>query len=186
MLLEQAGIPFEVRAVDIPEIQARDERAEPFALRLAAEKALAGAQTLADPSERRAVLGADTIVVLGDQVLGKPRDEVHAAEMLRQLVGKTHTVTTAVAVVASDDLTLHRIAVHSRVTMRLASAEEVRDYVATGESLDKAGSYALQGEGRRFIDAVEGSETNVIGLPLHETRELLATAGFGNLLPAFE
>jgi len=174
-LLERAGIGFAVRAANIPEERAPGEPPEQFALRLAREKALTTARALADP--HRAVLGADTIVVIGDDVLGKPRDAEHAVGMLGQLVGRSHVVTTAVAVVTGAQLTVHSRAVHSRVHMRAADEAEIRAYVATGESLDKAGAYALQGEGRRFVEKVEGSESNVIGLPIEETLELLRGVG---------
>jgi septum formation protein len=123
------------------------------------------------------VLGSDTIVVLGEEVLGKPRDPEHAFTLLRKLAGRTHLVMTGVAVLETDTGRARSRVVQSRVTLRDADDDELRDYVATGESLDKAGAYALQGEGRRFIERVEGSETNVIGLPLEETAEMLHDAG---------
>lgn len=177
-LLERAGIGFTVRAADIPEERAPGEPPEEFALRLAREKALATSHALADPdAAHRAVLAADTIVVIDDLVLGKPRNAEHAVGMLGQLVGRSHVVTTAVAVVAGAQLAVRSLAVHSRVHMRAAGEAEIRAYVATGEPLDKAGAYALQGEGRRFVESVEGSESNVIGLPIEETLELLHAVG---------
>jgi septum formation protein len=125
------------------------------------------------PEPARRVLGADTIVILDDSILGKPRDPRDAREMLARLTGHSHEVVTAIALIRSDTLETEVRAVTSRVRMRAASPEELRDYVATGESLDKAGAYALQGAGRRFVEHVEGSESNVIGLPLEETLELL-------------
>jgi septum formation protein len=110
-------------------------------------------------------------------VLGKPLDARHAEALLRRLAGRTHLVLTGVAVAASDGLAVRSTTVASRVTMRAASDEEIRRYVATGEPLDKAGAYALQGEGRRLVDSVEGSESNVIGLPLDETLALLRAVG---------
>ena len=175
-LLQRAGVDFVVRPVDIPEVRGPGEPPEPFALRLAREKAEAGARALRQTGEPAgAVLGADTIVVLGEDVLGKPRDPAHAEQMLGGLV-----VITAVAVIGppiDPDGEPHCFAVHSEVRMRPASADEIRDYVATGESLDKAGSYALQGEGRRFVDEVTGSSTNVIGLPIDETLSALRNVG---------
>ena len=171
-LLDDAGIAFEVIPADIAEERRRDERPVAFASRLAAEKARAVAERVG-PEPARRVLGADTIVVLGDSILGKPRNPRHAREMLARLTGRSHEVVTAIALVPSDTLEIEVRAVTSRVHMRAASPEELRDYVATGESLDKAGAYALQGGGRRFVERVEGSESNVIGLPLDETLELL-------------
>lgn len=177
-LLRRAGVPFEMRAADLDEAPLPDEAPEALALRLAGEKALAVAGGVA-PEPRRLVLGADTIVVLGADVLGKPRDEAHAEETLARLVGRTHRVITAVAVAESGGGLLRSLAVRSEVRMRAASAEEIRRYVATGEPLDKAGAYAAQGEGRRFIEAIDGSETNVIGLPMDETLALLRELGLG-------
>jgi len=172
-LLEGAGIAFEVIPADIAEERRRAEQPIAFASRLAAEKARAVAERVG-PEPMRRVLGADTIVVLDDSILGKPRDARHAREMLARLTGRSHEVVTAIALVCSDSLEAEVRAVTSRVRMRAADPDELRDYVATGESLDKAGAYALQGGGRRFVEQVEGSESNVIGLPLDETLELLA------------
>jgi septum formation protein len=124
------------------------------------------------------VLGADTIVVAeGDVVLGKPRDDAHAVELLTRLVGRRHRVLTAVAVVWTGEERTISCVVESRVEMRPATRDELEAYVALGESRDKAGAYALQGAGRRFVVGVEGSRSNVIGLPLEETLELLEKAG---------
>jgi MAF protein len=157
---------------DIDE-RARDgESPVELALRLAREKAVAVAERLR--GERRQVLGSDTIVVLDDRVLGKPRDREDALRLLRALAGRTHTVVTAVAVVDSQSLAVRERAVESRVTLRSASDEELRRYVATGEPLDKAGGYAIQGEGGWLVSHLEGSRSNVIGLPVEETLALLA------------
>ena len=123
------------------------------------------------------VVGADTIVVIDGDVLGKPRDETHAVELLGRIIGREHEVITAVAVALAGEASPARtIAVSSRVHMRPAERSELEAYVATGEPLDKAGAYGLQGGGRRFVTRVDGSETNVIGLPLEETLALLADA----------
>jgi septum formation protein len=174
-LLDSAGIAFEVIPADIPEEHRSDERPVEFASRLAAEKARAVADRVG-PEPARRVLGADTIVILDDSILGKPRNPRDAREMLARLTGRSHEVVTAIALIRSDTLETEVRAVTSRVRMRAAGPEELRDYVATGESLDKAGAYALQGGGRRFVEHVEGSESNVIGLPLDETLELLDAA----------
>ena len=174
-LLTRAGVAFEVRPADVPEERVAGEPPGAFALRLARAKALAVAAGMAG-SPSRPVLGADTIVVVDEDVLGKPRDPDHAEELLGRLVGREHRVLTAVAVVAAGRV--FDVLVESTVRMRPATREEVREYVATGEPLDKAGAYALQGEGRRFVEQVTGSETNVIGLPLEETLALLREAGF--------
>ncbi len=178
-LLTRAGIAFEVRPANIPEVRQAGEPPREFALRLAREKALATARLLAGPA--RPVLGADTIVVIDDRVLGKPSDARHAVELMSLLVGRRHRVITGVAVANSETLAIRETAVESWVVMRDASRQELVEYAATGEPLDKAGGYALQGEGRRFVERVEGSESNVIGLPLSETLALLQEPAAGVL-----
>ena len=125
----------------------------------------------------RPVLGADTVVVLDGEVLGKPRDDDHAVRMLSRLVGRTHHVLTGIALTWTDGRFLESLFVISEVEMRPASRDEILAYVALGESLDKAGAYALQGGAIRFVTRVVGSRTNVIGLPREETLELLGRAG---------
>ena len=167
---------FEVIPAEIDEAARPGEPPEALAERLAREKALAVAARVGR-APARFVLGSDTIVVLDGDVLGKPRDARHAETLLGRLVGRVHRVLTGVALAESAGLSVRSFTVASRVTLRAASAEEIRRYVATGEPLDKAGAYALQGEGRSLVAAVEGSESNVIGLPLDETLALLRSAG---------
>lgn len=178
-LLAGAGVDFEMRPAQIDEELRRGEAPAAYAARLAESKARAVARAIG-ASPPRVVLGADTIVVLGDRIFGKPRDDTHAVELLEHLLGRTHRVITAVALVRSDDGEVRRACVESRVSMRAADRDEIERYVATGEARDKAGAYAVQGEGRRFIERVDGSESNVIGLPLAETLELLRAAGIGS------
>jgi septum formation protein len=175
-LLARAGVAFEVMPAGIEEDALPGEAPGRTAARLARAKALAVAQRLG-PDPERFVLGADTLVVLEQRVFGKPRDPRDAEAMLSSLVGRTHRVITALVVVRSRDLGWRARSVESRVRMRPAELDEIRAYVATGEPLDKAGAYALQGRGRRFVAEVAGSESNVIGLPLDETLELLREAG---------
>jgi len=174
-LLREAGIRFEVHPAGVPEIEKPGETPVAFAQRLARSKALAVAEQIG-ASPPRLVLGADTIVVLDGEVLGKPRDSDHALELLERLTGREHSVVTAVALVASDTLRVRQTAVTSRVEMRAVEREELIAYVATGEPLDKAGGYAVQGGARSFVTRIHGSETNVIGLPLDETLDLLGEA----------
>ncbi len=174
-LLRRAGIRFEVRPAGIPEVEQPGETPVAFAERLARSKALTVAEQIG-ASPPRLVLGADTIVVLNDAVLGKPRDSDHALELLERLTGREHSVVTAVALVASDTLRIRQTAVTSRVEMRAVERDELIAYVATGEPLDKAGGYAVQGGARSFVTRIHGSETNVIGLPLDETVALLGEA----------
>lgn len=173
-ILAAADVRFDVHPSDVEERTRPDEAPEDLARRLAIEKALDVARRF-DIDPPRPVLGADTIVVAeGDTVLGKPRDEEHAVQLLERLMGRTHRVMTGIALVASGGREIGSEVVTSEVEMRPATREELVEYVAVGESLDKAGGYALQGEGRRFIVSVKGSETNVIGLPIDETLALLA------------
>jgi septum formation protein len=175
-LLSRDGIAFEVQPAHVDETPLPAEAPAALARRLARDKALAIARALGH-APPRVVLGADTIVVLGGRIFGKPRDPADAVALLEQLLGHTHQVMTGVAVVRSDGIGSDERIVTSEVTLRAARREEIEAYVATGEPLDKAGAYAVQGEGRRFVTKVEGSETNVIGLPMRVTRELLRAHG---------
>lgn len=189
-ILGAAGVPFEVVVSGIDERTRAGERAEDLVRRLAREKCLDVARRL-PIAPARPVLGADTIVVSGgpdceleEAVLGKPDDPAHAVELLSRLVGRTHRVLTGVAVAWTDGRSAPSsedgawtTVVTSRVTMRPATRSELEEYVAVGESLDKAGGYALQGEGARFVTGVEGDRTNVIGLPESATLALLREAG---------
>ena len=123
------------------------------------------------------VLGADTEVVLDGRYLGKPIDSADAVRMLRELRGRTHEVVTGVALVEAPSGREETASVTTRVTMTAASEEEIAAYVATGEPLDKAGAYVVQGEGRRLVARVDGCLTNVIGLPVATTRRLLERWG---------
>jgi len=126
---------------------------------------------------RAVVLGADTEVVLDGRYLGKPRDAADAARMLRELSGRTHEVVTGLALVDAPSGREETLAVTTRVTMIDAGAEEIAAYVATGEPLDKAGAYAVQGLGARLVARVDGCFTNVVGLPVETTRRLLKRWG---------
>jgi septum formation protein len=173
-LLAEAGLRFELAPAQVDESPFPDESPEALTRRLAVAKARAAARPR---SPARVVLGADTLVVLGGEVLGKPRDAEQAVSHLSRLAGRTHRVLTAVALVRTDPPALRECRVESRVTLRPLSEREIREYVAGGEPLDKAGAYALQGEGRRFVEKVSGSESNVIGLPLEETLAALRELG---------
>jgi septum formation protein len=124
------------------------------------------------------VLGADTEVVLDGRYLGKPADIPDALRMLRALRGRTHEVITGVALVEAPGSREETAAVVTRVTMTKATDEDLAAYVATGEPLDKAGAYAVQGLGSRLIDRIDGCYTNVVGLPVATTRRLLQRWGF--------
>ncbi len=160
-LLRNAGISFVVQAADIDETPLADENAEQCARRLAREKALAVARLR--PQDR--VLGADTIVVVDGAILGKPRNGADAARMLRMLSGRTHEVITGVCIVEAG-CEAKVASETTRVTMNELSDEEIREYVATGEPMDKAGAYAIQGMASRWIPRIEGDYSNVVGLPV--------------------
>jgi septum formation protein len=121
------------------------------------------------------VLGADTEVVLAGEIFGKPRDVEHAREMLARLSGRRHEVLTGVALKTADGV-LFALAT-SHVTLRKLTVPEIERYAATGEALDKAGAYAIQGRAAAFVSRLDGSYSGVMGLPLYETAELLAKAG---------
>jgi len=175
-LLSRAGVPFEIVPPEIAEELRPGEAPRALAERLAREKAAAVAERLG-PTPRRRVLGADTVVVLEDEALGKPADPEHAVALLRRLVGRKHEVVTGVALADSQGGRVLSRAVTSIVFLRRSQEEELRSYVATGEPMDKAGAYAAQGLGRRFVERIEGSESNVIGLPVEETLALLRETG---------
>ena len=166
-LLTQLGVTFEKVVPGIEEVRRPHEDAQHYVARLAREKAQAG---VALASEDLPVLGADTIVILNGEVLEKPRDEAHAAAMLRKLSGNTHQVMTAVAL-ADSQQTLDCLVV-TDVTFRTLSDDDIAAYVASGEPLDKAGAYGIQGLGGCFVRKINGSYHAVVGLPLVETYEL--------------
>jgi len=180
-ILSGAGVSFEIQPSTIVELSRESEPPAELAQRLAAEKAddVAGRLCSEPPVP---VLGADTIVVVDEEVFGKPRDEEHAVELLTRLMGRRHRVMTGIALAWSDGRPTLCEVVTSEVGMRTATRAELVEYVALGESLDKAGGYALQGAGRRFVVEVEGSSTNVIGLPLEETLALFARGGLPDLI----
>ncbi len=173
-LLAAEGYDFELASPDIEELPLAGEAARDMALRLACEKA--GAIASGHRSDR-CILAADTIVVLGDRILGKPRDEDEAAEMLFELAGRTHRVMTGYALRVPDTDLCASDVCESRVRMRHVTWEEACAYARTGEPLDKAGAYAVQGEGGRFVEEITGSRTNVIGLPLEDILPLLERFG---------
>lgn len=168
-LLDQLGVDFEVVSADVAEIRANDETPVQFAERLALDKARAGLQAM--PADRpRPVLGADTVVVAGDNVMGKPADRAQAIDMLMTLSGRHHEVITAVALADGREAVVSQT---SRVTFRTLTVQECEAYWDTGEPCDKAGSYAIQGLAAVFIIRLEGSYSGVMGLPLYETAALL-------------
>ncbi len=160
-LLLRAGLRFEVRPSEVDEARRIGEEAASYAERIAREKALAVSVVAPHPL----VLGADTVVECAGEILGKPSDQREACAMLRTLSGKTHRVITGYALARGGRI-LESAAVTSRVTFHELSSVEIEHYVASGEPMDKAGAYGIQGLGGGFIAHVEGSCDNVMGLPL--------------------
>ena len=169
-LLEQIGVRFAVKIADIDETIIPDESPEQHVQRLAFEKANAIWTTLSETT-KLPVLGADTIVCLDGEILGKPSDQASASSMLRSLSGREHQVITGVALISER----HSVCVNvSQVSFRELSQLEIDNYWATGEPIDKAGGYAIQGRAATFVSQLRGSFSGVVGLPLFETAQLLA------------
>jgi septum formation protein len=173
-LLDQIGVPHRVQPVDVDETARGGEPPDQYVRRLAELKAETLWQKLA-AAQRQPVLGADTAVVLDDEILGKPRDEQDCLRMLKLLSARTHQVFTAVALRASDGCQ-SRVNV-SEVTFRTLADDEIRRYWRSGEPADKAGAYAVQGRAALFIEHIAGSYSGIMGLPLFEAGELLAAVG---------
>ena len=166
-LLRNAGIAFAVQPAHIPEDPLPGEDAKACAERLAREKARAVAQKRPHDT----VLGADTVVVIENQILGKPTDATDATRMLRMLSGREHQVITGVCLVVKGQASV--ASETTSVTMSEISEKEIADYIATGEPMDKAGAYAIQGYAARWIPRVEGCYFNVVGLPIALVAALL-------------
>ena len=167
-LLQQLGLAFSIVPVDVDESRLSDEAPEAYVARLAREKARAGLAVITDG----VVIAADTTVALGDVVLGKPGSCEEAVAMWRQLSGREHRVLTGVAVASPQEMQFD--VVTTIVRFREISFAEMQAYWASGEPADKAGAYAIQGRGAVFVSRIDGSYSNVVGLPLMETAALLA------------
>jgi len=174
-LLEQIGVPVQVRPAGVCESHHPEESADDYVLRLARAKADA-VWGMLDDEQPRPVLAADTVVVMDQCLLGKPRNTSGALQMLTQLSGRSHRVLTGVAVRYGERL-LSRLST-SEVRFRTTTAAERTAYCATGEPFDKAGGYAIQGLGAVFVEYLNGSYSSVMGLPLAETVVLLKEFGF--------
>lgn len=168
-LLAQIGLQFSVKPADIDESRFKDEDPSDYVMRLSKEKALALGRTDA------VVLAADTVVVIDQEVLGKPKNRAGGLSMLMRLSGRDHEVLTGISVMRGD-LLVSRV-VSSIVTFKLIDQDFAEKYWATGEPRDKAGSYGIQGLGAIFVAHLVGSYSNVMGLPLFETASLLSEAG---------
>ncbi|MDF1587880.1 MAG: Maf family protein [Gammaproteobacteria bacterium] len=169
-LLSQIGVSFSVISVDVDESLIEGEAPNDYVQRLAVAKAQAGWRIVLS-QQSCPVLGADTAVIVDDQILGKPRDADDARAMLQRLSGRCHQVMTAVALVHQQQV-LSKLNI-SKVCFSELSCEQIDWYITTGEGIDKAGSYAVQGLAAMFIDRIEGSYSGIMGLPLRETSMML-------------
>lgn len=168
-LLRNAGIDFVVRPSDIPEIPAAGEDPRAFGERMAREKARAAW------ASGSVILAADTVVAVGTEILGKPEDAADAARMLRRLSSRTHEVITAVCLLGEnfEDVSSESTSVH----FNAMGEAEIAEYVASGEPMDKAGAYAIQGRASRWISKIEGDYYNVVGLPVDLVWRMLREHG---------
>jgi len=177
-LLQQIGIEFDIHAVDMDESMLPGESVLQHVKRLATEKARLGYMLASQPQNDMAVLAADTVVDIEGDVLGKPVNSRQAADFLARLSARKHRVHTAVAVIAANtevsDIS------SSEVEFTALSEQQIRAYVETGEPLDKAGAYAIQGVAAQFIVNLNGSYSGVMGLPLYETARLLSACGISS------
>lgn len=167
-LLKQIAVPFSLVNASIEEKREVGETAENYVLRLALEKAQAGFE---NSDRTRPVLGADTIVVIDGQILEKPVDQLHAKKMLQLLSGRTHQVFTAIALVSSQCSKTRLVT--TDVSFKELSEQEIAEYWLTGEPLDKAAGYGIQGVAGKFVSNINGSYSAVVGLPLYETEQLI-------------
>jgi septum formation protein len=172
-LLASIGLHFDVIPSAVPEERQPDETPEEYVARLSRQKAAA----VAERNRDRWVIAADTTVVIGDEVLEKPRDANDAKRMLAAIAGKTHVVYTGVTLKCLERGYVETHVATTEVRMLALTPHDIEWYVATGEPMDKAGAYAAQGVGGMFIDSIHGSYTNVVGLPLALLLQMLRRAG---------
>ena len=176
-ILRHAGIAFETQAALLDESLRAGELPGDYVRRLALEKARAAAEESLYPGEC-VFVGADTVVVAGEEVLGKPASEEEARRMLRRLSATVHEVRTGLALLRRPGATERVAEEITRVTFAPLSAEEIESYIQTGEPFDKAGAYAIQGFGGRYVTRIEGCYFNVMGLPLARLWSLLREIGW--------
>ena len=172
-LLRDAGIAFEVRPADVDETVRAGETPQSYVRRVAREKVLKVSEALGE----RVVLAADTIVVVDGEILGKPQDALDARRMLMRLSGRTHAVLTGVCLLIPSAVSMSCEVCTTMVELDLLTAEDIDWYVSTGEPLDKAGAYAIQGLASRFVTRIDGSYSNVVGLPVSLVYCLCKEAG---------
>jgi len=173
-LLDQIGVKFSVHAIEIDETRSAGEAPAEYVCRMATEKAQVAARQLSTQQDDYCVLAADTTIALDGDIIGKPADRDQCRCILGQLSARQHLVLTAVALATPNGIAC-RLA-QSRVSFKALSPCEIESYCASDEPMDKAGAYAIQGKAALFIQHLEGSYSAVMGLPLHETAELLQSA----------
>ena len=176
-LLAQLGLRFNILSPDVDETLAPGELPADYVSRMSNDKYAAVAATVPEPS---ILVAADTVVVLGDQILGKPTDSEQGCRMLSQLSANAHRVLTSVTIGPTDGEN-EQFVIETIVRFRTLTTHECKAYWHTGEPQDKAGGYGIQGVGAMFIDSIEGSYTNVVGLPLTETAQKLQSFGISIL-----
>src|SRR5579863_1061285 len=179
-ILRDAGIAFEIRATQIDEAEFPGETAHAMVARLAETKARAAAAQMDAATGECIIVGSDTTVEMGGEILGKPRDSSHAREMLARLSGRTHHVLTGLFLLRLPGNATRAAVEKSAVTFAPLSEKEIDAYVASSESMGKAGAYAIQGFAGRYIPKVEGCYFNVVGLPLAKLYALLRELGWRN------
>lgn len=173
-LLQSVGIDFEIIEPSADESLMAKETPENYALRLSREKAISVSSNL---DGNTLVIGADTIVVVDNEILGKPKNEEDARRMLNKISGRTHHVLTAFSITKPKDEVLHTHVVGTEVLVKTLEPDEIEGYIKTTEPMDKAGAYGIQGVGAFMVKEIKGSYTNVVGLPLVEVIEALKKLG---------
>jgi septum formation protein len=173
-LLSQMGVKFDILRLEVDETVQANESPTDYVQRVAKAKAKAGWQAIGC-EKKHPVIGADTSVIVDNDILGKPNNDEQARSMLQRLSARQHQVLTSVAVVYNDHV-IYRLC-ESRVTFSTMTAAEIDWYISTAEGRDKAGSYAVQGLAAMFIEDIQGSYSGIMGLPVRETRELLMEIG---------
>ena len=177
-ILRNAGIQFEIRKTDVDESRIVGELPGDYVRRLALAKALSAATEYRDPLDETLILGADTVVVVDADILGKPASQDDARSMLRRLSGRIHEVHTGLALLRKPGAEQRVVEEITRVHFAPLTDREIEDYIATGEPFDKAGAYAIQGIGGRYVTRIEGCYFNVMGLPLARLWSLLRELGW--------
>ena len=183
-ILRNAGIKFEIRKTDVDESRLVDEVPGDYVRRLALAKAQSAAAKYLAPVDETLILGADTVVVVNADILGKPVSQDDARSMLRRLSGRVHEVHTGLALLRSSGEEQRVVEEVTRVHFASLTDREIENYIATGEPFDKAGAYAIQGIGGRYVTRIEGCYFNVMGLPLARLWSLLRELGWENSVGA--